>query len=69
MIKTPRSEEKKPAVPMLSLNDAKAVVEVGHPEIWGCVLDLTPKFDMFGLGSSPTRQGLAPKCSRGRAQS
>ena len=35
---------------MSSLKDAKAVVEAGHPEGWGRVLDLPPKFNKMGLG-------------------
>lgn len=35
---------------MTSLKDAKAVIEAGHPEGWGRVLDLPPKFDKMGLG-------------------
>lgn len=32
MIKTPRFEDKKPAISMSSLKDARVVVENGHPE-------------------------------------
>ena len=53
MIKTPRSEEKKFAVPMSSLKDARVVVESGHPEGWGRVLDLPPKFTSLVLVSVP----------------
>lgn len=44
--------QKKKVVTMSSLKDAKAVVEAGHPEGWGRVLDLPPKFDKMGLGYS-----------------
>lgn len=61
MIKTPHLEEKKLAVPMSSLKDARAVVQVGHPDGWGHVLDLPSKFDKFGLGFSPAGQGSSPR--------
>ena len=38
---------------MPSLKDARVVVENGNPEGWGQVLDVTPKFNKFGLGFSP----------------
>lgn len=41
---------KKQVVTMSSLKDAKAVVEAVHPEGWGRVLDLPPKFNKMGLG-------------------
>lgn len=42
--------QKKQVVTMTSLKDAKAVIEAGHPEGWGRVLDLPPKFNKMGLG-------------------
>ena len=48
---------------MSSLKDAKAVVEGGNPEVWGQVLDVTPKFDKFGLGFNPGQQSLTPRAS------
>lgn len=48
---------------MSSLKDAKAVVEVGHPEGWGRVLNLPPKFDKFGLGFRPAMKSTTPKLS------
>ncbi|XP_050918819.1 uncharacterized protein LOC127136279 [Lathyrus oleraceus] len=61
VIKAPHSEEKKPATPMLSIKDARAVVEAGHPEGWDHVLDIPPKFDKFGLGFSPASQSSSPR--------
>lgn len=52
MIKTPHSEGKRHVVSMSSLKDVRAVVENGHPEGWGRVLDLPLKFDKLGLGFS-----------------
>ena len=48
---------------MPSLKDAKAVVEGGNPEGWGQVLDVTLKFDKFGLGFSPVQQSATPRAS------
>lgn len=48
---------------MSSLKDVKAVVEGGHPEGWGRVLDLPPKFDKFGLGFRPAMKSTTPKLS------
>lgn len=59
MIKTPHFEGRKPAVSMSSVKDARVVVENGHPEGWGRVLDLPLKFDKLGLSFSHSRQGLA----------
>lgn len=42
--------QKRQVVTMTSLKDAKAVVKAGHPEGWGRVLDLPPKFNRMGLG-------------------
>ena len=52
MIKTPRFEDKRHVVSMSSLKDTRAVVESGHPEGWGRVLDLPLKFDKLGLDFS-----------------
>lgn len=60
VIKAPCSEEKKHVIPMSSLKDATSVVEDGHPEGWGHVLDLPPNFDKFGLGFSPVGQASTP---------
>ncbi|KAI5418907.1 hypothetical protein KIW84_043217 [Lathyrus oleraceus] len=59
MIKTPRSEDKKSVVSLSSLKDARAVVENGHPEGWGRVLDLPPTFDKLDLSFSHSKQGLS----------
>ena len=48
---------------MSSLKDAKAVVEGGNPKGQGQVLDVTPKFDKFGLGFSLGQQSAAPRAS------
>lgn len=64
MIKTSRSEDKKPAVSMSSLEDARAVAKNGHPEGWGRVLDLSPKFDKLDLGFNHSRQGLVPEAPK-----
>lgn len=64
MIKTPRSEDKKPAISMSSVKDARVVVENGHPEGWGRVLDIPPKFDKLGLSFSHSMQGLAPEAPK-----
>ncbi|XP_058756794.1 uncharacterized protein LOC131630013 [Vicia villosa] len=49
-IKIPYIEKKKLEAPMSSLKEAKAVVESGHPEGWGRVLDLPIKQDKCGIG-------------------
>ncbi|XP_058783918.1 uncharacterized protein LOC131658667 [Vicia villosa] len=49
-IKIPYVENKKLEAPMSSLKEAKAVVEFGHPEGWGRVLDLPIKQDKCGIG-------------------
>ncbi|XP_058726836.1 uncharacterized protein LOC131598234 [Vicia villosa] len=49
-IKIPYVENKKLEAPMSSLKEAKAVVESGHPEGWGRVLDLPIKQDKCGIG-------------------
>ncbi|XP_058784300.1 uncharacterized protein LOC131659076 [Vicia villosa] len=49
-IKIPYVEKKKLEAPMSSLKEAKAVVESGHPEGWGRVLDLPIKQDKCGIG-------------------
>ncbi|XP_058762353.1 uncharacterized protein LOC131635725 [Vicia villosa] len=49
-IKIPYVENKKLEAPMSSLKEAKAVVEFGHPERWGRVLDLPIKQDKCGIG-------------------
>ena len=59
----PPEQKRKPETVMSSLKDAKAVVEGGNPEGWGQVLDVTPKFDKFGLGFSPGQQSATPKAS------
>src|ERR1044072_5099710 len=56
MLKTPQQKEDKkdkPESSMASLKDAKAVVEAGHPEGWGSVVEVAPKFNKFGLGFEP----------------
>ena len=45
----PPEQKRKPETVMSSLKDARAVVENGNPEGWGQVLDITPKFNKFGL--------------------
>ncbi|XP_058741904.1 uncharacterized protein LOC131614320 [Vicia villosa] len=49
-IKIPYVENKKLEAPMSSLKEAKVVVESGHPEGWGRVLDLSVKQDKCGIG-------------------
>ncbi|XP_058774480.1 uncharacterized protein LOC131648768 [Vicia villosa] len=49
-IKIPYADNKKLEAPMSSLKEAKAVVESGHPEGWGRVLDLPIKQDKCGIG-------------------
>ncbi|XP_058745905.1 uncharacterized protein LOC131618759 [Vicia villosa] len=49
-IKIPYVKNKKLEAPMSSLKEAKAVVESGHPEGWGRVLDLPIKQDKCGIG-------------------
>ncbi|XP_058766815.1 uncharacterized protein LOC131640439 [Vicia villosa] len=49
-IKIPYVENKKLEAPMSPLKEAKAVVESGHPEGWGRVLDLPIKQDKCGIG-------------------
>ncbi|XP_058732626.1 uncharacterized protein LOC131604182 [Vicia villosa] len=49
-IKIPYVENKKLEAPVSSLKEAKAVVESGHPEGWGRVLDLPVKQDKCGIG-------------------
>ncbi|XP_058746156.1 uncharacterized protein LOC131619029 [Vicia villosa] len=49
-IKIPYAENKKLEAPMSSLKEAKAVVESGHLEGWGPVLDLPIKQDKCGIG-------------------
>ncbi|XP_058788384.1 uncharacterized protein LOC131662585 [Vicia villosa] len=49
-IKIPYVENKKLEAPMSSLKEAKAVVESGHPEGWGRILDLPIKQDKCGIG-------------------
>lgn len=61
MIKTPRSEGKKHAVSMSLLKDAIAVVENGHPEGWGHVLDPPMKFDKIGLSFGNSKQDITPE--------
>lgn len=63
MIKAPQSEENKHVIQMSLLKDAKVVVEAGHHEGWGHVLDLPPKFDKFGIGFRPTMKSTTPKLS------
>ena len=48
---------------MSSLKDAKAVVKGGNSVGWGQVLDVTPKFDRFGLGFFLGQQSAAPRAS------
>lgn len=52
-------------ISMESFKEAKAVVESGHPEGWGRVLDLPAKFDKFGLGYHPDQQGRGKLAPRG----
>lgn len=61
VVNIPHSEKKKSVVTMSSLKDAKVVVEPGHPEGWGRVLDLPPKFDKLGLGYSTHKSSEAVK--------
>lgn len=56
--------QKKKVVTMSSLKDVKVVVEAGHPEGWGRVLDLPPKFDKMGLGYSVHQSGKDVKDKR-----
>ncbi|XP_058726057.1 uncharacterized protein LOC131597370 [Vicia villosa] len=49
-IKIPYVENNKLEAPMSSLKEARAVVESGHPEGWGRVLDLPIKQDKCGIG-------------------
>ncbi|XP_058726079.1 uncharacterized protein LOC131597396 [Vicia villosa] len=49
-IKIPYVENKKLEAPMSSLKEAKVVVESGHPEGWGRILDLPIKQDKCGIG-------------------
>lgn len=64
MIQTSRSKDKRPAVSMSSLKDARAVVENGHPKGWGRVLDLPLKFIKLGLGFSKSQQDVAPEAHK-----
>lgn len=60
MIKTPQSDElKKSETPMSSLKDAKAVIESGHSNVWGHVIDVAPKFDKFCLGFKGNKSDMA----------
>ena len=59
----PPEQKRKPETVMSSLKDAKAVAKGGNPEGWGQVLDVTPKFDKFGLGFNPGQQSAAPRAS------
>ena len=61
VIKAPRPEVKKTEVSISSWKDAKTVVEAGHPEGWGRVLDLPPKLNKFGVGFTPGLQGVTSK--------
>ena len=61
VIKAPRPEVKKTEVSISSWKDARAVVEPGHPEGWGRVLDLPPKLNKFGVGFTPGLQGATSK--------
>ncbi|XP_050875925.1 uncharacterized protein LOC127079584 [Lathyrus oleraceus] len=64
MIKTPRFEDKRHVVSISSLKDARAVVESGHPEGWGRVLDLPLKSDKLGPRFSISQQGIAPQAPK-----
>src|ERR1051325_9583932 len=48
---------------MASLKDAKAVVEAGCPEGWGRVVEVSPKFNKFGLGFDPVLRHQILKAS------
>jgi hypothetical protein len=54
MIKSPADEvKKKVETSLTSLKDARALLEAGHPEGWGRVMEVAPKFNRFGLGFEP----------------
>ena len=59
----PPEQKRKTGTIMSSLKDAKAIVENGNPEGWGQVMDVTPKFDKFGLGFSLSQQSSTPRAS------
>lgn len=61
MIKTPHFEGNRHVISMSSMKDAKTVVENGHPEGWGRVLDLSVKFDKLGISFSHSQQDVAPE--------
>ena len=50
VVRTPHQEVKKNEVSMASCRQAQEVVESGHPEGWGRVLDLPTQKDKKGLG-------------------
>lgn len=60
VMKTRLPEDDKTEVSMTSLREARAVVESGHPEGWGRVLDLPVKKDRFGIGYKPTQKSQEP---------
>lgn len=49
-IKIPHIEEKKPEISMSSFKQAQAILESGHLEGWGRVLELPTQKDKCGLG-------------------
>ena len=51
----PPERKKKLETSLTSLKDAQALVEVGHSEGWGKVMDVIPKFNNFGLGFNPRK--------------
>lgn len=55
MINIPCPEVKKPVVSISSLKDVKVMIETGHPEGWGRVLDLPPMFNKMDLGYTPPK--------------
>lgn len=64
MIKTLCSKDKRHVVSMSSLKDIRALVESGHPEGWGRVLDLPLKLNKLGLKFNISQQGIAPQAPK-----
>lgn len=52
-------------ISMASFKEARVVVESGHPEGCGRVLDFLAKFDKFGLGYHPDQRGRGKLSPRG----
>lgn len=61
VVNIPCPEVKKSEMSLSSLKVVKAMIEAGHPEGWGRVLDLPPKFDKLGLNYVPHESKSGPK--------